>query len=172
LHHAFLFRRLSSTGRHHVHSGPAGRDGAGSPYLTVFAASMGGIDMESEPGARRVLDAMASAKVSDADRLRMTTIMLKLASDAARQILEAMMKTSEYEKTFVERIHEQGISEGEARGKAEGKAEAVLKLLDARHLAPSQEQRQRVTSCTDPAQLDLWFDRAITASTATEVFAD
>jgi hypothetical protein len=93
---------------------------------------------------------------------------LALASDAARQILEAMMTTSEYEKTFVERIHDQGISEG----KAEGKAEAVLKLLVARHLAPSQEQRQRVTSCSDSAQLDLWFDRAITAGTAAEVFAD
>jgi hypothetical protein len=51
-------------------------------------------------------------------------------------------------------------------------SEAVLKLLDARHLAPSQEQRQRVTSCADPVQLDLWFDRAITAATATAVFAD
>jgi hypothetical protein len=152
--------------------GPPGRDGAGGPYLTVFAASMGGIDMESEPGARRVLDAMASTGVSDADRLRMTAIILKLASDAARQILEAMMTTSEYEKTFVERIHDQGIAEGEAKGKAEGKAEDVLKLLDARHLAPSQEQRQRVTSCTDSTQLDLWFDRAITARTAAEVFAD
>jgi hypothetical protein len=161
-------------------SGPPGRDGAGGPYLTVFAASMGGIDMESEPGARRVLDAMASAEVSDGDRLRMTAIILRLASDAARQILEAMMTTSDYEKTFVERIHDQGISEGEAKGKAEGeakgkaegKAEAVLRLLDARHLAPSQEQRQRVTSCTDSGQLDLWFDRAITAGTAAEVFAD
>jgi hypothetical protein len=152
--------------------GPPGRDGAGGPYLTVFAASMGGIDMESEPGARRVLDAMASTGVSDADRLRMTAIILKLASDAARQILEAMMTTSEYEKTFVERIHDQGIAEGEARGEAKGKAEAVLKLLDARHLAPSQEQRQRVTSCTDSTQLDQWFDRAITARTAAEVFAD
>ena len=111
---------------------------------------------------------MASPGVSDADRLRMTAIILRLASDAARQILEAMMTTSEYEKTFVERIHDQGIAEGEAKGKAE----AVLKLLDARHLAPSQEQRQRVASCTDPAQLDLWFDRAITAGAAAEVFAD
>jgi hypothetical protein len=111
---------------------------------------------------------MASAEVSEADRLRMTAIILRLASDAARQILEARMKTSEYEKTFVERIHDQGISEG----KAEGKAEAVLKLLDARHLSPSQEQPQRVTSCIDHAQLDLWFDRAITAGTAAEVFAD
>ena len=77
---------------------------------------MGGIDMESEPGARRVLDAMASAEVSEADRLRMTAIILRLASDAARQILEAMMTTSEYEKTFVERIHDEGIAEGVSGG--------------------------------------------------------
>ena len=82
------------------------------------------------------------------------------------------MTTSEYEKTFIERIHDQGIAEGEAKGKAEGKAEAVLKLLDARQLAPSKMQRERVTSCTDPTQLDLWFDRAITAGNAAEVFAD
>jgi predicted transposase YdaD len=102
----------------------------------------------------------------------MTAIILKLASDAARQILEAMMTTADYEKTFIERIHDQGIAEGEARGEARGKAEAVLKLLEARGLAPTHEQRQQVTSSTDAAQLDLWFDRAITASTAAEVFAD
>jgi len=78
------------------------------------------------------------------------------------------MKTTEYEKTLVERIHDQGIAEGEARGKAE----AVLRLLDARGLALSQEQRQQVMSCTDAVQLDLWFDRTITAGTAAEVFAD
>lgn len=153
-------------------SKPPGADDDGSPYLTVFAASMGGIDMESEPGAHRVLDAIASPTLTDTDRLRMTAIILNLASDAARQILEAMMTTAEYEKTFIERIHDQGIAEGEARGKAEGKAEAVLKLLDARGLGPTDEQRQLVTSSANPAQLDLWFDRAITASTAAEVFAD
>lgn len=79
-------------------------------------------------------------------------------------ILEAMMRTSEYEKTFIERVHDEG--------KAEAKAEAVLRLLDARHLAASGEQRRSVASCTDLAQLDLWFDRAATATTAAEVFAD
>ena len=126
--------------------------------------------------ARRVLDAKASPEVSEADRSRMTASILRLASDAVRHLLEAMMTTSEYQKTFVEKIHDQGIAEGEAKGKAEGeakgKAKAVLKLLDARHLAPSTEQRQQVTSCTDTAQLDLWFDRAITAGTAGEVFTD
>jgi len=115
---------------------------------------------------------MASTDVSGTDRLRMTTIILRRASDAARQTLEAMMTTSKYEKTFIERIHDQGIAEGEAKGKAEGKAEDVLKLLDVRDLAPSPDQRNQVKTCSDPAQLDLWFDRAITASTAAEVFAD
>jgi hypothetical protein len=78
------------------------------------------------------------------------------------------MRTREYEKTFIERIHDEGIAEG----KAEGKAEAVLRLLDARGLTPSPEQRQRVSSSTDPALLDRWFDRAITAGTAAEVFTD
>jgi hypothetical protein len=150
---------------------PPGR-GTGGPYLTVFAASMGGIDLESEAGARQVLDAMASTEVSAADRLRMTAIILRLASDAARQTLEAMMTTSEYEKTFIERIHDQGIAEGEARGIAEGKAEAILRLLDVRGVTLTQQQRDQVTACTDAAQLDLWLDRVITASTAAEVLTD
>jgi hypothetical protein len=145
-------------------NGPPGHDGVGGPYLTLFAASIGGIDMASEPGARKVLDAMSSPEISEADLLRMTAIIMGLASDAARQFLEAMMTTSEYAKTFVDKIRD--------GGKAEGKAEGVLRLLDGRRLAPSQEQRQRVTSCTDSAQLDRWFDRAITAGTADEVFAD
>jgi predicted transposase YdaD len=86
------------------------------------------------------------------------------------------MKTGEYEKTFVDRIRDdgkvEGKAEGKAEGRAEGKADSVLKLLERRHLVPSQEQRHRVASCTDIAQLDLWFDRAVTASTATEVFTD
>jgi len=129
---------------------------------------MGGIDLESEAGARRVLDAIASTEVSNADRSRLMTIMLRLSSDAARQLLEAMMTTSEYEKTLAERIHDQGMSEGEARGEAK----AVLRLLAARGLGLSEAQRERVASCTDSAQLDLWLDRAISASTAAEVFAD
>jgi hypothetical protein len=152
-------------------SGPPGANGA-SPYLTVFAATMGGIDLASESGARRVLDAIASPGVSNVDRLRMAAIILRLATDAARQVLEAMMTTSKYEKTFIERIHDEGIAEGEAKGEAKGKAEAVLRLLDARGVALSPEQRQLVASSTDPARLDTWFDRAITASTAAEVFAD
>jgi len=142
-----------------------GTDG-GSPYLTVFAAAMGAIDMESEPGARRVLDAIAAPAVTD--HRRITAIILNLASNAARQLMEAMMETGEYKKTFVDRI----FDDGEAKGEAKGRAEDVISLLEMRGLAPTEEQRQRVVSTTDLAQLQLWFRRAATASTAAEVFAD
>jgi predicted transposase YdaD len=119
---------------------------------------------------------MSDPLISEAERLQLTIIIMRLASDAARQSLEAMMHTSEYEKTFVEELRDQGKAEGHVEGKAEGlvegEARSVLRILDARRLAPSEEQRQRVISCTDAAQLDLWLDRAITADTADEVFAD
>ena len=82
------------------------------------------------------------------------------------------MQTSEYEKTFVERIHDEGIAEGEAKGEVKGEAKALLMLLDKRMLTLSVEQRDRIRTCADAAQLDLWFDRAVTASSAAEVFAD
>lgn len=149
--------------------GPPGNDGGEiGPYLTAFAAAMGSIDMATVSGARQVLDALASPGVTDTNRFRAMTIILKLAPDDARQMMEALMRTTEYEKTFIEQIHD----EGEAKGKAEGKAEAVLRILDVRGVALTAAERQQVTASTDPAQLDRWFDRAITATTATEVFAD
>jgi hypothetical protein len=57
-----------------------------------------------------------------------------------------------------------------ARLGAKVKAQDVLKILDARHLAPSADQRRQVTDCTDLPQLTRWFDRAITATTIAEVF--
>jgi hypothetical protein len=129
-------------------------------------------DPASEPGARTVLDAMSDPGISEAERLSMTAIIMSLASDAAWQFLEAMMHTSEYKKTFLDEIHEAALAEGEVKGEARGEAKSVLKILDARGLASSQEQRQRVMSCTDAAQLDIWLDRAITADTTDELFPD
>ena len=79
------------------------------------------------------------------------------------------MQTSEYEKTFVERIHDQGIAEGEAKGKAEGKQDALLTLLRARSLRPSREDVTRIRACTDAVKLDRWITRAATAASVREV---
>jgi hypothetical protein len=73
---------------------------------------------------------------------------------------------------FIEGFKKEGIEEGRQAGIAEAKAEDVLKLIDARGIKATKEQRTEVTESTDLAQLDKWFDRALTAKKATDIFQD
>jgi membrane protein involved in colicin uptake len=63
-----------------------------------------------------------------------------------------------------------GKAEGEAKGKAEGRAEALVRVLQARGLAPTAEQRQRILGCADAAALDRWIDRAVSCSSIEDMF--
>ncbi|MGW7046763.1 hypothetical protein ACWGDT_29530 [Streptomyces avermitilis] len=56
--------------------------------------------------------------------------------------------------------------------RAEARAEDVVRLLDRRGLVLSEADRERITSCDDLDALTLWFDRAITAASVAEVFAE
>jgi protein-disulfide isomerase-like protein with CxxC motif len=57
-------------------------------------------------------------------------------------------------------------------GRAKGKAEAVLSVLEARGLAVSVSDRERIAKCTDLALLDSWLRRVGTVATVAEVLAD
>lgn len=50
------------------------------------------------------------------------------------------------------------------------KAEFLLKNLELRNISVSSEQRERIENCTDEEQLDEWFSRSVTATTAADVF--
>jgi len=52
------------------------------------------------------------------------------------------------------------------------KAQEVLKVIDARKLKPTNEQRAMVTADVGLDKLNLWFDRALTAATAADIFKD
>jgi hypothetical protein len=90
------------------------------------------------------------------------------------------MATTEWKSDFVESFVnvglEKGLEQGREQGIVEGairaKAEAILKVLDARLLKPTKDQRGQVNAATDIVQLDRWFDRALNAATTAEVFAD
>jgi hypothetical protein len=86
------------------------------------------------------------------------------ASEAARRLLEDMMTAMAWKSDFIESYVDQG--------RAQARREDVLKVLDIRGLHPTDEQRARVAASTDLAQLDLWFERSLTAATAAAVFTD
>jgi len=136
--------------------------GSVSPYLAIFAAFMGAMNLEEDQGARAFLTAVREGGASAADRKRLSTIMLNIASDAARRRLETMMTTMEWKSDFIEGFVQQG--------EVKAKSEDVLKIIDSRAINVTAEQREQVASCTDIAQLDQWFDSALTAERAADIF--
>jgi hypothetical protein len=78
------------------------------------------------------------------------------------------MTTMEWKSEFVESF----IEQGREQGLVQAKRQDLLKILDLRGLRPTEEQRARVGSSIDLAQLDRWFERSLTATTAAEVFTD
>ena len=86
------------------------------------------------------------------------------------------MSTTEWKDDFIESYVQIGIDQGREQGLEQGaanaKAQDVLKVMDARGLRLTKEQRAKVTAAAGITQLDLWFDRALTADTAADVFKD
>ena len=70
------------------------------------------------------------------------------------------MKTEEWKDDFIDSYVKIGIEKGDQQGAARTKAQDVLKVIDARKLKPTKEQRAMVTADAGLDKLDLWFDGA------------
>jgi hypothetical protein len=66
-------------------------------------------------------------------------------------------------------MRDEGVREGRDEGRREAMVTAILRIIDARKLAITDAERSRVLACTDPAQLDLWLERAVTAPSVRDV---
>jgi hypothetical protein len=98
--------------------------------------------------------------------------MLPLLSKDARELLEEMMDATAELKSRIARLyHGRGRAEGKAEGKAEGEARAILRLLAVRRIDVTDDARERITSCTDLDQLDVWVTRAATVTRIDDLFA-
>ncbi|MER5901411.1 hypothetical protein ABT150_15200 [Streptomyces mirabilis] len=73
--------------------------------------------------------------------------------------------------TLIEETRIKGRTEGRTEGRAEGRAEDILRILDLRAIDIPEAARERITGCTDLELLGTWFDRALTATNAEELFA-
>ncbi len=80
------------------------------------------------------------------------------------------MATPAYRNDFIESF----VAKGEAKGRAEGRAEtlgvAIMKALATRGIRVDKMRAEEIRSCADLNQLNAWFDKALTAETADDVF--
>ncbi|ANH92511.1 hypothetical protein A8713_16205 [Streptomyces sp. SAT1] len=65
---------------------------------------------------------------------------------------------------------EETYLQGEAEGEAKGRIALILRTLEKREIGVPEEAHERITSCTDLDQLTTWFDRALTADSAADLF--
>ncbi|HYH98223.1 hypothetical protein [Hyalangium sp.] len=98
-----------------------------------------------------------------------------LNSVAGEQRAEELMKTMG--DALIEQGHAKGLAEGLAEGVAkgrteglaEGRAEGVLRILAARGIAVDETARKLILSCTDLNTLDQWLDRALSATSLSDL---
>ena len=64
-----------------------------------------------------------------------------------------------------------GELRGELKGELKGKHDALLRLLTRAGIALADEDRARISTCTDPATLDRWLDNVLGAKTSADVFS-
>jgi hypothetical protein len=79
---------------------------------------------------------------------------------------------SEFAKKFIAEGEAIGEARGEARGEVKGQAKLLLKMLQIKGFSLTEAQRQRVMSCADEAQFDIWAGRVLTARSVEDVFAE
>jgi hypothetical protein len=61
---------------------------------------------------------------------------------------------------------------GQVRGRVESKAEDILEVLDARGIAVTDEQRNRISDCQDLDTLNGWIRKAATVASADDLFTE
>jgi predicted transposase YdaD len=95
---------------------------------------------------------------------------------AARQVLHSLVDEQRAEELMgtwaeemIERGVQKGLEKGLAKGLTQGRAEYILRILTARGVQVDEAARQRILTCTDLDTLDRWFDKALNATTLSDV---
>jgi hypothetical protein len=131
--------------------------------LTVFSALTHG-------RSRRVTDILetlaAALDTIDIDTAKHFAELTEvgLGDTQARHLWRAMMSTKTYrfQSEYAEMLR--------AEAKVEEAIHVLLRLLDRRGVAVSEAAREKITACTDTGLIEDWIDRAVTATTADELF--
>jgi hypothetical protein len=145
------------------------------PHLAVLSVMAHGRSDDFH-AAVAIASAAATGVAKLPEPLRMLCFALIETSlgEAARKTFEMLPQGQRFfsetqRKSFSEGVA-QGRAEGVTQGRAEGEALAIVRVLEGRGVPVGFEDRKRILACTDLALLEAWLDRAVTATTAGELF--
>jgi hypothetical protein len=86
--------------------------------------------------------------------------------DAYQKVIDEIEQVRELAEAKWAEGRKSGLVEGELKAKRD----ALLRLLARGGIVLSDDDRARILECADAATLDGWFDKALGAKTAAEVF--
>ena len=153
---------------------------AASPPLTVLSAIAHG--NEPEHGLQVLRLALGALGTFDNKEAKIYLhLIYKALGEPMRAAMrnEAMLREQFPDEElelpgFVHDMVERGEAKGEAKGEVKGevraKADILRKILGRAGVTLTSEQQATIAACHDPAQLDVWIDRAFTAKTAADLF--
>jgi hypothetical protein len=140
------------------------------PELAVLSAMAHGQEEVGQAIAQAVLAAVVGL---EAERVRLyVDLALSSLNDVARDALEALMRSGnyEYQSEFARKYVALGREEGLQEGLQKGETAALLEVLDARGLVVDAAARERIVACTELAQLKRWLRKAVTVHSVQELF--
>lgn len=140
-----------------------------NPSLAVLSAICHGDRAEVEETFPALMEALRA--VGPTQALLYYDVVLAGLPEATRTRWEAFMNTAagyEFQSELLRNL----AAEGAARGEARGEARAILTVLEVRGVAVPDDVRDRVLGCTDTGQLDIWLQRASTATTVDDVIRE
>lgn len=141
------------------------------PELAFFAAWA--VRARRGPRARQVLERAVELTDHLPDALRdaaVRAIVAVLRAPLLAYLREIAMNPHQLPETRAARRFRLFFEErGKVEGLVEGKREALLALLEARGLSPSEEERATIVACADAAVLQRWIVQTATARSVAEV---
>lgn len=133
-----------------------------APELGVLSAMAHGHD-DVETAVKVALAAAAGVGSLDEHRALLYSDLIAAAlSEAARKAFFMHPQGYEFQSDWLRESFQKGI--------AQGKAADVIAFLEARGLAVSDAQRERILATTDMPTLDRWIRRAATVAAAEALF--
>jgi hypothetical protein len=130
-----------------------------------------------QPGSKRLgriaIEAVLEgvAKHGQRDMLLLELIVGCLPASTLREIEDEMdLQTAPLLSKWSKQRIAQGRAEGRQEGRQEGRRKALHLVLEARGLALSAAQGERIDRCTSSKQLDAWLRRAAIVEKIEQLF--